>query len=60
MIEHQLTPREKVISLLYSHGITEIPEIEPEAEGFLLAALQKEIANIYIDQDGGINIEYDE
>lgn len=60
MIEHQLTIKEKIISLLYSYGITEIPEIEPEAEGLLLVALQKNIANVYLDQDGGLNIEYDE
>jgi len=60
MIENQLTNREKIIGLLYSYGITKIPEIEKEAEGFLLTALQKEKATVYVDNDGGINVEYDE
>lgn len=60
-MNQELTTLEKIRSLLLAYGIPTDFEIEEEAEGMILTALnQDDIAAVRIDDEGGLVIEFDE
>jgi hypothetical protein len=60
-MNQELTTLEKIRSLLLAYGIPSDFEIEEEAEGMILTALnQDDIAAVRIDDEGGLVIEFDE
>lgn len=60
-MNQELTNLEKIQSLLLSYGIHKQIEIEKDAEGMILAALnQDNIHDVHIDNEGALVIEYDE
>jgi len=57
----ELTAMEKVRSLLLAYGIPRSFEIEEEAVGMILAALnQEDLADVRLDQEGGLIIEFND
>lgn len=59
-MNQELTNIEKFRSLLLAYGVPSDIEIEQEAEGMILAALnQDDVATVRIDE-GGLIIEFDE
>jgi hypothetical protein len=60
-MNQELTNIEKIRSLLLAYGVPSDIEIEQEAEGMILAALnQDDVATVRIDEEGGLIIEFDE
>lgn len=60
-MNQELTNIEKIRSLLLAYGVPNDIEIEEEAEGMILAALnQDDVATVRIDEEGGLIIEFDE
>jgi hypothetical protein len=58
-MNQELTTIEKIRSLLLAYGVPNDIEIEEEAEGMILAALnQDDIASVGIDEEGGLVIEF--
>lgn len=58
-MNQELTTIEKIRSLLLAYGVPSDIEIEEEAEGMILAALnQDDIADVRIDEEGGLIIEF--
>lgn len=60
-MNQELTTIEKIRSLLLAYGVPNDIEIEEEAEGMILAALnQDDVATVRIDEEGGLIIEFNE
>lgn len=58
-MNHELTNIEKVRSLLLAYGIPASFEVEEEAVGMILAALnQEDLADVRLDEEGGLIIEF--
>lgn len=58
-MNQELTTIEKIRSILLAYGIPDTFEIEPEAEGMIMAALnQDDMVNVRLDEEGGLMIEF--
>ena len=58
-MNQELTNIEKIRSLLMAYGVPSDFVIEEEAEGMILAALnQDDIADVRLDEEGGLIIEF--
>jgi len=57
-MNQELTTDEEILTWLRYYGIHEHVEIEEEAKPMILVALRKDIDKIYVDEEGGLNIEF--